>query len=268
MTRTPAVADRFYPGDPAVLKELVASLTPPFDHSLKKQAKAVILPHAGYIYSGGTAGKTLSQVKIPETVVILGPNHHGIGAPVSLSNRDWEMPMGTVSIDTDFSTQLQAASEIICVDEAAHMQEHSLEVQLPFLQYINPDIQIVPLVISRISYEACEQVAKALVQVIKNSSYPVLLVASTDMSHYLSRKEAATQDMLAINRMLAFDPKGLFTTVFENQITMCGVLPTVITLLASKQLGARQVELVEYTDSGAVSGDTNQVVGYASLTVY
>ncbi|PIE59108.1 MAG: AmmeMemoRadiSam system protein B [Desulfobulbus propionicus] len=267
MSRFAAVAGRFYPDDPIALKKVLARLVPAVRPSEKLNALAVILPHAGYIYSGATAGKTISKVQVPQTVVMLGPNHYGLGASVALATQDWDMPMRKIPVEQEFCRLLFDSCEEIKASDIAHEKEHSLEVQLPFLHFCRPDVRIVPLSISHIPYTACVQIAQALAQAVKSWPQPVLLVASTDMTHYTSRKQAAKQDQLAIDRILEIDPEGLFSTVSDNDISMCGVLPVTITLLAVKYLGATQVKLVEYTDSGAVSGDTDQVVGYAGLIV-
>jgi AmmeMemoRadiSam system protein B len=267
MMRQPVVANQFYPGDPAQLEQTVAGLTPVVDENKKIAATAVIMPHAGYVYSGATAGLTISRVQVPETVIILGPNHHGRGAAVALGTVAWQMPMGTVPIDQELATQLLQISQIITQDEQAHSSEHSLEVQVPFLQFMQNNLHIVPLCVSHIPYAECEEVAKDIAKAVQAVSRPVLLVASTDMTHYKSREQASAQDHLAIENMLAFDPKGLYETVHARQISMCGVVPTVITLLASRELKSEKVELVRYTDSGEASGDTHQVVGYAGLIV-
>ena len=265
--RQPVVANQFYPGDPTQLEQTVAGLTPVVDENEKITATAVIMPHAGYVYSGATAGLTISRVQVPETVIILGPNHHGRGAAVALGTTDWQMPMGTVPIDQELAAQLLQISQIVTEDEQAHSREHSLEVQVPFLQFLQNNLQIVPICVSHISYAECEVVAKDIAAAVQAVARPVLLVASTDMTHYKSREQASAQDHMAIDKMLAFDPKGLYETVHAHQISMCGVIPTVITLLASRALSSNKVELVRYTDSGETSGDTNQVVGYAGLIV-
>lgn len=267
MFRQPVVADRFYPGDPGQLEQTVASLIPQVASGEKITARAVIMPHAGYVYSGATAGLTISRVVVPETVLILGPNHHGRGAAVAMGTRDWEMPMGQVPLDRELAERLLQTDATIMADDNAHGSEHSLEVQVPFLQFLQPNLHIVPLCIGHIEYEACERVAQGIADAIKGSDSPVLLLASTDMTHYRSREQASRQDHLAIDRMCAFDPHGLYHTVLEQRISMCGVMPTVITLLAARQLHATTVELVQYTDSGEASGDIDQVVGYAGLIV-
>ncbi len=266
MTRMPVVADRFYPGDPARLRAAMDLLVPE-TAGAKKPALAVVLPHAGYVYSGATAGRTVSAVAVPETVVILGPNHHGRGAALALGTEEWRMPMGTVPVDGQLAAAILERSTAIVADEEAHASEHSLEVQIPFLQQVQPHLQIVPIVVGHLPYGVCQAAARDLAGAIAGHDKPVLLVASTDMSHYESRQQASQKDRLAIERILALDPRGLYDTVLGQRISMCGIMPTTIVLLAALELGATRAELVEYTDSGAASGDTDQVVGYAGLIV-
>ncbi len=265
MARLPVVADRFYPGDPSLLRETVADSIPLVREKIA--AKAVIVPHAGYVYSGSVAGETFSRVNIPETVIILGPNHHGQGEAVALGTEDWAMPFGGVPFAVDLAATMVHDSEVIIADNQAHQLEHSLEVQVPFLQFLQKDLSIVPIVVSHISYDRCRQTALDIVRAIKAYGRPVLMVASTDMTHYESRQSASLKDHLALRHIVQLDPRGLYNTVVTNQISMCGIMPTVITLLAAIQLGAESVDLVRYTDSGEVSGDTSQVVGYAGLVI-
>lgn len=265
--RQPAVADRFYPGSPNTLEHTISGFLPAEYEPDKKSAIAVVSPHAGYVYSGELAAKTLASVKIPKTVIIIGPNHHGAGSPIALSAKSWSMPFGSVPVDTDFSTLLLANSSQIKPDEIAHNSEHSLEVQIPFLQYFQKELSIVPLAVSDISLSACREFAEVLVQTIKQSGKSVLFVASTDMSHYESRESAERKDGLALRCIKELEPEKLYYTVRDNNISMCGVLPVTITLFAAKILGATSTKLVGYTDSGYVSGDSNQVVGYAGLSI-
>jgi len=265
MTRLPVVADKFYPGDPTVLRNTLAELIPSV--SEKVRAKGVIAPHAGYVYSGAVAGETFARVEIPETVIILGPNHHGRGEAVALGTENWAMPMGEVPFAVDLAAFMLNDSEIIVADNLAHQFEHSLEVQVPFLQYFQDRLSIVPLVVSHISYQQCRQVAADIVRAVRAYADPVLLVASTDMTHYESRENAVLKDRLALQHILDRDPEGLYATVVAKRISMCGFVPTTITLLAAMELGAEKAELVRYTDSGEASGDTSQVVGYAGLVL-
>jgi len=267
MTRAPAVADRFYPGDPAHLRSAMEMLVPTVAEEEKKEALAVVMPHAGYVYSGATAGATISRVRVPETVLIMGPNHHGRGAALAMGTEDWRMPLGAVPVDRPLATAILQHSAQVVEDSEAHLLEHSLEVQVPFLQQVQPRLRIVPLVVSHIPYDLCRTVARDLAAAIRAQRQAVLIVASTDMSHYESRQQAAKKDRLAIERILALDPQGLYATVLGSRISMCGVIPTTIALLAALELGATRAELVRYTDSGEASGDTSQVVGYAGLII-
>ncbi len=266
MARLPAVADRFYPGNPDSLRREVKNLfgTAPVE---KHKALAVISPHAGYMYSGGVAAETIKQVVIPETVIIFGPNHRGHGAEVALSTTDWHMPMGDVPIDRSLAERILASSQLVKVDESAHQFEHSLEVQIPFLQEMQKDLTIVPIVVSHIPYASCEKLGSTIAECIKESGKDVLIVASSDMTHYEPRRIAVQKDSLALDKLLGLDAAGLYQTVVEEKITMCGFIPATLAVLISLQCGAKQAILVRYTDSGEVSGDTDQVVGYAGVIV-
>jgi len=266
MIRQPAVANRFYPGNPAELERTVRQLLPG-DSTQARHAIGVVAPHAGYIYSGAMAGRTIGSVHVPSTVIILGPNHHGRGATAAVSTASWNMPNGVVPCAVDVAEALCARSSLLCEDEAAHAHEHSLEVQVPFLQALQPDLHIVAIAFSALQYEACAEIARALSAVIDASDRDILLLASTDMSHYESREAATAKDTDALNHVLAMDPEGLYRTVLNRRISMCGFIPVTITLLAAMDLGAQKAELIGYTDSGAVSGDTDQVVGYAGLVI-
>ncbi len=266
--RTPVVAGRFYPGSPIELAETVDGLFAKAGTVQKETALAVVSPHAGYIYSGELASKTLSRVTVPETVVIIGPNHHGRGARVALSAQSWEMPFGEVPVDQEMAALLveQGTAEIT-IDEIAHNPEHSLEVQIPFLQKLQNNLKIVPLVVSQITFSQCEEVATALADAIQALEKDILIVASSDMSHYESREAATKKDSLALQDVQNLKPQELYNTVFSNGISMCGVIPVVITLLTARLLGATRADLVDYTDSGYVSGDAKQVVGYAGIVI-
>lgn len=271
MRRMPAVADQFYPGDPESLRRLLKRLIPS-DGEEAAPARALVMPHAGYVYSGAVAGETVSRAAIPEAVVILGPNHHGLGTPAAIMAKgSWRMPLGEVAINSDLAALILRHCPAITDDATAHRLEHSLEVQVPFLQMRQPRLQIAPIVISHLSLPRCLEIGQCLAVAIQEYEQqhqrPVLLVASTDMTHYQSRGQATAQDRLAIAQVLALDPAGLYRTVQEQRISMCGVLPTVITLAAAIALGAGRAELVRYTDSGETSGDTNQVVGYAGFVI-
>jgi AmmeMemoRadiSam system protein B len=266
MTRQPAVANRFYPGDPQELGRVVRSYLPS-ESSEKRRALGVVSPHAGYIYSGAMAGRTIGSVKVPHTVIILGPNHSGRGAKAAVSTSDWQMPGGVAPCAIETAQSLINASPLLTEDELAHQSEHSLEVQIPFLQALQPTVQIVAICLSSLSYEDCVEIGRTIAQVIGRSSGDILIVASTDMSHYESRASASAKDKRALDKVMALDAEGLYRTVLQERISMCGFIPVAVTLEAANKLGATKAELAGYTDSGAVSGDTAQVVGYAGVII-
>ena len=266
MIRQPAVAGQFYPGTEQALRKELQQLIP--ENNLKQRAVGVISPHAGYIYSGSTAGKMLASIAIPRTVIILGPNHHGIGSLAALSPEDsWQTPLGPVPIEKRLAGLLQKQVPAIQEDAAAHLREHSLEVQVPFLQYLRPDVAIVPLCLAFGDYAGCELVGNGIAAAIQEFGEPVLILASSDMTHYESAERAKQKDSQALERALALDPQGLVKVCRSNRITMCGVIPAAVMLVAAKALGATSANLVDYTTSGEVSGDYNQVVAYAAVTV-
>lgn len=268
MIRSPAVAHQFYPGEAAALRRMIAELTPAAGPG-KKKALAVVAPHAGYIYSGRVAAETFARVEVPRDVVLLGPNHHGYGAPIALMrDGSWEMPLGTVPINQELAGAIiNRNPELITPDETAHRFEHSLEVQVPFLQSQQPELTLAPLVLGHLTLAQCTELGSAIAAAIREYGQPVLIVASTDMTHYESRQAASSKDRLALARISDLDPNGLYQTVAANRISMCGVIPTTVALVAAITLGAKRAELVRYTDSGEASGDTSQVVGYAGFVI-
>jgi len=258
----------FYPGDKRQLQEQLRAFVKP--SSTRKRVLAAVSPHAGYMYSGEVAGAVFSRIEIPDTVAILGPNHRGLGGPVAVAaSGSWDMPMGAVPINEPLARLIiDRGGDRMRDDPKAHAMEPSIEVQVPFLQILRPDVTIVPITVSHISFNDCEKIGLALAQVVRDYGKDVLFVASTDMTHYESRQTAKTKDQLAIDRILDLDPKGLYGVVAEHRISMCGVIPTTIVLSACKALGAAKAELVQYATSGDVTGDYTQVVGYAGFIVY
>ncbi len=267
MIRTPAVANQFYSADPSTLNQQISSFTPTV--SIKKHdAIVAISPHAGYIYSGAVAAETFAQINIPDNIIVLGPNHHGRGEPLAvMTEGQWQMPFGTVQINEHLANSILEKSKLFNSDKQAHIPEHSLEVQIPFLQYHNKNISILPICISYISFDECMKAGEAIAAATREYEKPVLIVASTDMTHYESRESASKKDLLAMTQIDNLDPENLYNTVVGNKISMCGIMPTTIALIAANKLGAKQATLVRYTDSGETSGDINQVVGYAGYIV-
>lgn len=266
MLRPAVVAGRFYPAEESRLKGYLKGLARP-SHPVAG-ALGVLAPHAGYIYSGRAAGETLGAVTIPGTVVLLGPNHTGRGTPASvMSSGAWRTPLGDVPVDAALAEALKKACPHLAEDHTAHDQEHSLEVMLPFLQYANPGVSIVPIAFMLRSAKVIEEIGRCLGRAIKEYGREVLIVASSDMTHYESAEEAREKDMAALGRVLALDPAGLLATVFGNGITMCGVVPAAVMLWATRELGANHARLTVYTNSGEASGDLSSVVGYAGVIV-
>jgi hypothetical protein len=266
MIRRPAVAGAFYPGTKASLEKELEQLIPP--SPAKKKVLGLISPHAGYIYSGACAGKGFSLVEIPDTVIILGVNHRGYGHPLAVdSNEFWNTPLGDVALDGELRRELLTGSEYFAADSLASQSEHSLEVQVPFIQYLKPTARILPITIASHDLAVLAAAGEEIGHLLKDHP-SVMMIASTDMSHYIDAQSAEKKDRQAIARILGLDPRGLFTTVLEQHITMCGVAPTVMLLTAAIEAGATRAEEACYTHSGVTSGDYDQVVGYFSGLVY
>lgn len=265
MIRQPAVAGSFYPADPARLNQDLDQLLPA--DIVPQPAKAIIVPHAGYIYSGAVAGELIAGTQIPKTVVLLGPNHQGAGADIAVTAAaSWATPLGEVPIAEPLRKQLCRDIPGLVADDHAHQFEHSLEVMLPFLLRCQPELQIVPILLRSLNYEQAAQLGSALAKAL-NQQEDVLLLASSDMNHFLDAETTEKLDFMAISAMTAFDPQALYRTVVQNRISMCGVLPAVVVMNAAKQMGATGCQLVRYTHSGQVNGDDSRVVGYAGLTI-
>ena len=264
--RRPAAAGRFYSGNPRVLTEEVKRF---LQSSIPRQkAIGVVSPHAGYSCSGHVAGMVFARVEIPQKVIILGTNHTGYGAEASIMDHgSWDMPMGAVKIDELLSHSILEHSDIVQSDSLAQMNEHSVEVQVPFLQYLQPDLQIVPIVLGLHDFSVCKSVAQGIVKAIQNRSEDILMVASTDLTHYEPQSIAEKKDNRIIEKIKQMDAKGLLDLVIRERITMCGVMPVTTMLLAAKEMGAKGAHLVKYTTSGEVTGDFDRVVGYAGMIV-
>lgn len=268
MIRQPAVAGQFYPARPEALRQQLQQFSSGVQ-SVPGKALAVISPHAGYIYSGRVAAETLAQVEIPELVIVLGPNHRGAGHPLAVSGAEyWLTPLGRVPLDLDLRTQLLAHCPETAIDDLAHLHEHSLEVQIPFLQLRQPALRILPICIGQAPLKDLQIFGRHLGELIISHDEPCLLLASSDMTHYESAGAARRKDMAAIDKILHLDAAGLYHLVRDQRISMCGVLPSVVMLEAVRLLGAKNAELTCYTHSGEVTGDDSEVVGYAGLVIH
>jgi MEMO1 family protein len=263
--RQPAVAGRFYPRDPHVLRADVNSYLAP--QQAKVPVLGCVVPHAGYIYSGHVAGAVFARLEVPPRCILMCPNHTGLGQPLSImSSGAWLTPLGAVAIDSDLAEHLKQRFPLLTEGSDAHRAEHAAEVELPFLQVLRPDVQFVPIAIGTGRYEILEDLGQAIAELLAEPQR-VLIVASSDMNHYENDTITRLKDQKAIDRILALDPKGLFEVVTNEEISMCGYGPTVAMLTAARELGATRAELVKYATSGDVSGDQEMVVGYAGLLI-
>lgn len=262
--RQSVVAGQFYPGSPLQLKLMIEGLVD--KKVVKEEVVGLILPHAGYMYSGPVAGATISRIKFEDTFVIMGPNHTGNGKPFSIMTEGvWETPLGEVAIDVELGKKILAASRYLQEDYGAHQLEHSVEVQLPFLQYFKPDIKLVPIILAHASGAVYKDIGKGIARAIKESNRKVIIIASSDMTHYESQESAREKDNQAIEAILALDEEELLRRVEELDISMCGYAPAVSLICAAKELGATSAELVRYQTSGDTTGDYSSVVGYAGI---
>lgn len=266
MQRQPVVAGQFYPGNPDQLKRELARLIPKADS--KRRVRGIIVPHAGYVYSGAIAGKAYGAIQVPATALIIGPNHHGAGAPAALYPfGQWLTPLGPVTINSRLNDLITTHAPLVQSDTVAHQFEHSLEVQLPFLQALRPDISCSAICLGHGDYGALREIGEGIAAAIREYGEDVLIVASSDMTHYESAASARRKDDLALERVLAFDPQGLLRVCRSERISMCGAVAAAVMLVAAGELGAIQAEVVAYGTSGDVTGDNQQVVGYAAVLV-
>ena len=266
LKRKPAVAGQFYPASSSALSKQVRN----YVQSDKRREKVIgaVCPHAGLIYSGAVAGAVYSGIEFPHTFVLIGPNHTGTGKPFSvMTYGEWEIPTGSLKIDSMLANKILNSFKSFEDDCSAHLKEHSLEVQLPFIIHFSSKVQIVPVTIMIDNLGSCRLIGEALAGAIKDTDYAVTIIASSDMSHYETDSMARAKDKKAIDRILALDPEGLYETVMKESISMCGFAPATAMLFASKKLGAREASMVKYMTSGDVSGDYNHVVGYAGIIV-
>jgi AmmeMemoRadiSam system protein B len=265
--RRPAVAGAFYPGR---RDELGAALEAclPEPGGRRVPVGGVVVPHAGYVYSGRVAGAVFGAIEIPERAVLLGPNHTGLGAGAAVDpSAAWDTPLGSVPVDQGLSERIRRQCPDLQLDAMAHLREHSLEVEIPFLQRLRPEIEIVAICLGAPRLDLCRAVGSALAGIVRGDARPPLLVASSDMNHYESRAVGDRKNALALDRILAIDPEGLFETVLSAEISMCGFLPVTALLFAARDLGWNRAEIVAQADSGDVTGEVDSVVGYAGLVI-
>ncbi|MEK7849282.1 MAG: MEMO1 family protein [Candidatus Omnitrophota bacterium] len=269
MIRKPAVAGQFYPSDPAELIKLINSFGTKDKTIVKEKAIACILPHAGYIYSGKVASEVLSSIEVAQTCLIIGPNHSGYGEPSSISRKgEWQTPLGNIKIDTALADELIKNSMYLVDDPVAHANEHSIEVELPLIQELSrKDFAFVPMVLAWAGDLVYKDIVESIVKSIKTLKKNVTIIASSDMTHYESQNSAAHKDEEAIKAILGLNEQGLLEIIERLSISMCGYIPTVITIMAAKKLGAKRASLISYQTSGDVTGDYSSVVGYAGIII-
>jgi hypothetical protein len=232
------------------------------------RALGCVTPHAGYMYSGHVAGAVYARLELPARYIILCPNHTGAGHPLAINSEGaWATPLGDAAIDTELAAALKSRFKLLEDDTVAHRAEHSLEVQLPFLQRLRPGFTFVPICVGTANYEVLAALGQVIATVIAEQAHPILVIASSDMNHYENDAITRIKDAKAIERILHLDVRGLYDVVHRERISMCGYAPTVVMLTATLHLGATSAELVKYATSGDISGDRDAVVGYAGIVV-
>lgn len=277
--RRPAVAGSFYASDSKSLNMQIENcflnnigpgkIPVP---NLKKQNNIIglVSPHAGYMYSGPVAANGFYQIALdgqPDTIIILGPNHRGFGRDISIMTEgSWKTPLGELEIDTEIAEKILNNSKIIKADYKAHQNEHSIEVQLPFIQYIfDKSIKFIPICMTRQDIITDIEIARSISSSVVDRN--VLIIASSDFTHYEPQEYAENIDKQAINAILEFNPKKLYDMIYQQNLTMCGPGPITVMLIVCETLGAKKAELLKYATSGDVSGMLDQVVGYASIII-
>jgi AmmeMemoRadiSam system protein B len=266
MLRLPAVSGRFYPSDPTELKALIREYTRADKTAIRAPAKACLAPHAGYVYSGHVAGAVYARIALPKKILILGVRHYPRGENAAiLSSGAWRTPLGDAPIDEPLAEALRAACPLLREDSVAHSSEHSLEVQVPFLQVLRPEFAFVPVALGSVRFEDLVALGEAIGRVLATSAEEILLLTTSDLNHYENEAATRLKDHKAIDRILTLDARGLYDTCRNDQISMCGLGPTVVMLTALQSLGSTRAELVRYGTSGDVSGDFSAVVGYAGI---
>ena len=261
--RRPAVAGSFYPRHPEDLNE---ELGEAFSHAAGSEVlpiRGAVVPHAGYIYSGAVAAEVYARLPQRETFVLIGPNHRGLGLPVALSRDSWVTPLGTVECDHELADAL--VGSIIEVDESAHLHEHSLEVQIPFLQYRFSGFKILAIAMGLQDEETAMEVGEAVGEAAERLNRDCTVIASSDLTHYEPQEEARRKDARVIEAILRMDIPSIYRTVYGLNLTACGYGPISATITASRILGATTGKLLRYSTSGDVIGDFSQVVGYGAI---
>jgi AmmeMemoRadiSam system protein B len=269
VTRPPAVAGTFYEGTPERLAAQVAACVAENpEPETKQKFIGAVVPHAGLMYSGHVAAAFYSAADLPRRFIILCPNHTGFGHFAAINREgSWRTPLGNAAIDTPLADALMQRSHLLADDSRAHAREHSLEVQLPFLQQLLGDFTFVPICLGANRYDYCEEIGGAIATVVAATGEPVGLLASSDLNHYEDQKTTLRKDQLAIDEVLKLDPHGLWRTVEQHDISMCGFISTTTMMIAAAYLGAKDARLIKHATSGDINGDYAHVVGYAAIVI-
>jgi AmmeMemoRadiSam system protein B len=261
--RLPAVAGRFYPNNREELTAVVREYAKP--QPVLETVKACLVPHAGYKYSGPVAGAVFSRILLPKKIIIVGVRHFPRGEPIAIiSSGAWRTPLGDAPVDLALAAALKSACPILREDAVAHSAEHSLEVQLPFLQLLSPGFSFVPIALGTLRFDDLVAVGEALARVLATNP-ELLLLTTSDLNHYENDATTRRKDKKAVEQILALNPRGLYDVCTLENISMCGLGPTVAMLTALRALAAKHAELARYATSAEVSGDTSSAVGYAGF---
>ncbi len=266
MIRLPAVAGQFYPANPRELSSLIHRFFKENGEPEKLWVRACLVPHAGYIYSGHVAAAVFARIEIPKKIIVLGVRHQPYGEDLAINSHGaWRTPLGDVAIDRALALRLRAACPALQEDEVAHRREHSLEVEIPFLQELQKEFAFVPIAIGGTTFEELVKVGESVAEVIAGSEEDVLIVTSSDMNHYEEEGITRRKDQRAIECLVRMDARGLYELCRRERISMCGLGPAVALLSALRKMGVKSGELVKYATSGEISGDHDAVVGYAGM---
>ena len=265
MLRLPAVAGHFYPAKPDALTSLVKECLGE-QRSPALKARACLVPHAGLVYSGAVAGAVFSCLALPKKIVLIGVRHYPQGAEQAiLSEGAFRTPLGDAAIDSALARALRVECPALVEDALAHKQEHSLEVELPFLQILDPGFTFVPIAIGTHDFAELIDTGEGIARVLADHSEEVLIVTSSDMNHYEDDATTRAKDQKAIDQMLQIDAHGLLRVCREYHISMCGMGPAIVMLTALQKLGASSAQLIRHATSGDINDDRSAVVGYAGL---
>jgi AmmeMemoRadiSam system protein B len=276
--RRPTQAGAFYERNAEALKtqvencflqELGPKKRPEVDKNGPREVIGLICPHAGYMFSGAVAANAyyeLAQDGKPDVVVVLGPNHSGYGSGLALVNEGvWRTPLGDVEVDGETANQIVQEARLVDVDDLAHRFEHSIEVQLPFLQYLyGSEFKFVPICFQLQDLSSAVEVGRALVEVLASKN--AVVIASSDMTHYEPQVDAEAKDLAALKAVEGMDEKIFYSVIEAQHVTACGYGPIAAVIVAAKGLGANEAKLLCYKSSGDVTGDYSSVVGYAAVS--